>query len=60
MKFLSRLDPMTVLVVVVTLGVVITMSTQVVSQTSASEATAQAIPVDSASLASARSQLDES
>ncbi len=43
MKFLARLDPMTVLMLVVIFGVVITMSTQAVSKTSTS---ASAVQVD--------------
>lgn len=49
MKFLAKLDPMTVLMLVVIFGVVITMSTQAVSQTSANTAAAQAVQVDAPS-----------
>ncbi len=60
MKFLSKLDPMTVLMLVVIFGVVITMSTQAVKQTSVSEATTHIMPVDSAGLASTRNHSGES
>ncbi len=60
MKFLSKLDPMTVLMLVVIFGVVITMSTQAMKQTSASEATVPVIPIDSAGLAPARNHPGES
>lgn len=46
MKFLARLDPMTVLMLVVIFGVVITMSTQAVSKTSTTASAAQAVQVD--------------
>jgi hypothetical protein len=48
MKFLSKLDPMTILMLVVIFGVVITMSTQAATKASGSEPTAQAVQVDSA------------
>jgi len=60
MKFLSKLDPMTVLVLVVIFGVVITMSAQVASQTPASKATAQVVPIDSAAQVPLRSHSNES
>ncbi|NOX91705.1 MAG: hypothetical protein GXP18_04420 [Gammaproteobacteria bacterium] len=60
MKFLSRLDPMTVLMLVVIFGVVITMSTQVTQQTSVSEATIQVIQIDSTGLAPAKNHPGES
>jgi len=60
MKFLSRLDPMTVLMLVVIFGVLITMSTRFVRQTSASEAAAQVVPVDSVRLAPAKNHPGES
>jgi len=46
MKFLAKLDPMLVLMLVVIFGVVITMSTQAATQTSVKGANAQAIQVD--------------
>lgn len=61
MKFLSKLDPMLVLMLVVIFGVVITMSTQAATQSSVGGATAQAVQVnapDGKALASRR--LDES
>ncbi|HHI92272.1 MAG TPA: hypothetical protein ENK04_01985 [Gammaproteobacteria bacterium] len=61
MKFLSRLDPMTVLLLVVIFGVVITMSAQVASQPPASKATtAQVIPADPADQAAAKNHPGES
>jgi len=60
MKFLSKLDPMTVLMLVVIFGVVVTMSTQVVKQTPVSEATAQVMPVDSVNLVPVRHHSGES
>jgi len=60
MKFLSRLDPMTVLMLVVILGVVVTMSTQVTGQTPDSKATAQAMTTDSTDQALVRNHPDES
>ncbi len=60
MKFLSRLDPMTVLILVVIFGVVITISTQVANQAPASKVTAQVMPVDSADQAPIRNHPGES
>ncbi|MCF6257029.1 MAG: hypothetical protein L3J98_00325 [Gammaproteobacteria bacterium] len=60
MKFLSKLDPMTVLMLVVIFGVVITMSTQAVKQTSVSEATAHVMPVESVGLIPIRNHSGES
>lgn len=50
MKFLSKLDPMTILMLVVVFGVVITMAAQAAVQVSESATTAQAVQVDSAEL----------
>ncbi len=60
MKLLFKLDPMTVLMLVVIFGVVITMSTQVVKQTSVNEAAAHVMPVESAGLIPIRNHLGES
>ena len=43
MKFLAKLDPMLILMLVVIFGVVITMSTQAATQLSASKTTVQAV-----------------
>jgi hypothetical protein len=45
MKFLAKLDPMLILVLVVIFGVVITMTTQAATQSSVSSASAQAVQV---------------
>ena len=60
MKFLSKLDPMLVLMLVVIFGVVITMSTQASTQSSVSEATAQAVQVAPGGQGSTHRRLDES
>jgi len=60
MKFLFKLDPMMVLMLVVIFGVVITMSTQVMKQASVSEAAAQVMPVNSANLTPVRNYPGES
>ncbi len=60
MKFLSRVDPMTVLMLVVIFGVVITMSAQIVKQAPVSKVTVQVVPVDSIGLALVKSHPGES
>lgn len=46
MKFLAKLDPMLILVLVVIFGVAITMSTQAATKSSAGVTTTQAMQVD--------------
>ena len=48
MKFLSKLDPMTILMLVVIFGVVLTMAAQASVQSADEAATAQAVQVESA------------
>lgn len=48
MKFLSKLDPMTILMLVVIFGVVITMAAQASVQSSGDGTTVQAVQVESA------------
>lgn len=50
MKFLLKLDPMLVLVLVVIFGVVITMSTQASTQAPENAASVQAVQVDAVPL----------
>jgi hypothetical protein len=60
MKFLSKLDPMTILMLVVVFGVVITMSTQAATESSAGEPTAQAVQVAPAAMTAAEHRVGKS
>jgi hypothetical protein len=60
MKFLSKLDPMTILMLVVIFGVVITMSTQAATKTSGSGPTAKAVQVDAVDMSSVKRHLGKS
>lgn len=59
MKFLSKLDPMTILMLVVIFGVVITMSTQAATEASG-EPSAQAVQLDPAIVTAAKHRVGKS